>query len=361
MNYIKIRRFLVAVIVILFVTFLIIVIIKILTKKPIEYMKHGVSYHLLKHPEWYQSIYFPEEAFPPREEKAQEYNKKVKIGYEIMKTKKIVITGLAKDISKNIYLNLKRMTKLGELFKDYVITIFENDSIDGTRTIIKEEAKNNPHIKLISCPENPECKLRKISAANTGINSLTRMERMADFRNRTVNDVRKNYSNFDYVLVLDWDITGPISFDGVATCFFYKDWHAMTAYGVVGSPIDKSGSSLSYYDSLAYVPLNKKPVKLNYLSLAKQTYKTWSLGIKDRSQEPIKVQSGFSGCAIYPIYVWLDNSVQYAGYHCEHVAFHFSMIKAGYSNIYINPAMMLLHTVSIPFESKKFLDKVFFF
>lgn len=145
--------------------------------------KTGISMHMLKHPSWYEGD-FPEDHFRPSMVNQKRFSAKVSTGYKTMSRSRIVITGLARDISKNVGKNIDRLVRIGSKFFEYQILIFENDSSDDTRTIIKQKGKRNPNIKLIQCPEEENCRLNLKKAVDDGIISSGRFHKMAQFRNR---------------------------------------------------------------------------------------------------------------------------------------------------------------------------------
>lgn len=166
------------------------------------------------------------------------------------------------------------------------------------------------------------------------------------------------------------DLSGPISVDGLATCFSYVNWHAMSAMGLVSKPLSK-GTRLSYYDSLAYVPFGGYPSDNSYLSTLYQfvmsvvklfryhTIKTFTKAVPDREEKPQLVSSGFAGCCLYRIEPFISApDISYSGEHCEHVTLHLRMIEHGYNQIYINPAFLLLHSISVSETSKNKFEKM---
>jgi hypothetical protein len=104
-----------------------------------------------------------------------------------MKKTRIVITGLARDIEKNIDKNIDKFVDIGSKFLDYKILIFENDSSDKTRDIIKSRGNENLNIQLVKCPEDGECKLKLCKAVDEGIISsgkfltIQLLQRQVDF------------------------------------------------------------------------------------------------------------------------------------------------------------------------------------
>lgn len=161
---------------------------------------------------------------------------------------------------------------------------------------------------------------------------------MAYYRNILLDYIRTHYTHYDYCMMVDLDLAGPISRDGLAHSLGYNRWDIITANGLANKGLDKKGTSLSYYDMLAYVDYNSEipPIYNSITWFLKSntliTYKKWNRG------EPLhRVKSAFSGCAIYKMNVINDRRNYYSGEHCEHIIFHTRCISNGYDKIYLNP------------------------
>jgi hypothetical protein len=174
-----------------------------------------------------------------------------------------------------------------------------------------------------------------------------RFQKMADLRNRCLQEIHKNYSSFDYFMMVDLDLEGPISVDGLASCFYYKDWNMMSAFGAISKPIT-NGKKLCYYDAMAYVGLKEKPRKFTRTRLVIKAIQAFFIKpFPSRESEPERVLSAFGGCAIYDMKPFRMNpdSLLYSGGTCEHVTLHQKMVKAGYDKLYICPAFLILHVM----------------
>lgn len=80
---------------------------------------------------------------------------------------------------------------------------------DGTRDIIKSFGKNiDDRVKLVECVEEPNCKLALTRAVEHGLMSVHRFTKMANYRNRLLDHLRNFYSDYDYCIMIDWDLTG---------------------------------------------------------------------------------------------------------------------------------------------------------
>lgn len=319
----------------------------------------GNSRHRENYPDWYSSLVFPEEYFRPPPEFQGDHFDRVRRGYELASRHSLVITGLARDIEQNIGKNLHRLAFIGAAFGDFRIVVFENDSSDSTREVILAASKLDPRISLVPCPEDPSCRLNLAAAAGKGLLSGDRFIKMAEFRNRSLDHIRQTHPTFDLLLVVDLDLAGPISRDGLVTSLTYEDWDAMSAVGLANPPVG-SAEWLVYYDSLALVPFGERRNHTTYLGQLRRSIKTIMTAVPDRGSPPIRVNSAFAGCCLYRLRPLVENpTVRYYGRGCEHVTFHASMAFNGHDRIYINPAMTLLHIIEVK-PSKNLLERLLF-
>ncbi len=296
------------------------------------------------HPEWFENpIKFPSDHVNFMCSKnCKNYWTRVIDGYSVMANKKIVIAGLCINIEKKIPNLNKKLEHIGGFFKDYKCVIFENDSKDNTRTKLKELEQKNDNIKIMECSDAPDCKYGAISATQHGLISEERMEKMSNYRNKLLDYVKNNYSDYDCVMFMDLDLKGPMDMNGVANSFGYYDiWDTISAFGLNGVSFT-SGYPI-YYDTLAY---NDGTYSV-YNSATDAINIILAMNKKSIGDEPIKVLSGFGGMAIYKMKVFNNrNNINYTPvdgkYVCEHYILHNNMIKNGYDKIYINPNMVLL-------------------
>jgi hypothetical protein len=302
------------------------------------------------HPSWYKDVnQFPRNDFKCKKD-CITYNEIVKNGYDKMKNTKIIFCGLCINIEDKVESIKKRYENLGNYFYDYRVVIFENDSTDNTRDLLKNVSKENNKFILIDCPDVLDCKYRTIQAKDHGVFSDMRMKKMVTYRNKLLHYIKNNYNYFDIICMVDLDITGPIDVDGVAHSFGkYDSWDCISAYGLNG--ITLTAGQPYYYDFIAYKD-DKYDINKNITDLIPVYNKMNSKKIGD---EIIKVQSGFAGLELIKMYVLLGN-IDYTPrddkYMCEHIIFHNNMIRNNFNNIYINPNMVVL--VGVQGNAKKF-------
>lgn len=244
--------------------------------------------------------------------------------YEIMKSKRILFVGLARDIALVLSDNLRRFSEIGRLFNDFKFIIYENDSVDGTDKILKEYGSSNPG-KLVYLHEN----LHIPPAVSTGKHSIARFERMAQFRNMyLMESLKATYDDYDYVAVIDFDIKQGCTIDGFASNFICPyEWDMICANG---SPYKTD----VYYDPLAFRTESFERIVGNCISSCEKTVKISTISKLLKTNVYSKVTSGFAGCAVYRRQA-LKNC-RYSGNDCEHITLHDDMIANGFGKMYIN-------------------------
>lgn len=264
----------------------------------------------------------------------------VNIGKNIIKSKKIAICGLARNVYSISPNFMDKLIQLGIDFKEYKIVIFENDSIDNTRNIIKQYQLYNNNIILLDCCDDGscDCKLNHIHPKVIGEGSKKRIDKMAYLRNKYLNYIKHNLSDYDYMLVIDIDITGGIYMNGYYSTFS-KDWDVITARGLRQIP-GTYGYINSIYDPLAYIPYNDTYISGYNKDRYSIHYNELKSFIKYNIGDPlIPVKSSFNGIAIYKIKDILD--IEYdSKTRCEHIDFNFKLCNKD-KHIYIDPSLIL--------------------
>jgi hypothetical protein len=118
--------------------------------------------------------------------------------------KTIIFAGLARDIETKIEKNIRNCATLGSFFKSYKIIVFENDSVDKTRTILEKMALENPNILLIDCVGTNGCKFQETKLYDYGIMNENRIDRMAYYRNIYLSVIYKQFPTYDYMCMIDF-------------------------------------------------------------------------------------------------------------------------------------------------------------
>ena len=168
---------------------------------------------------------------------------------------------------------------------------------------------------------------------------------MAFYRNQYLDYTKKHFSDFDYLLVYDFDLNGGIYLDGLISNFDPRlDWDMVCATGLVSAPqlnILLGGESKpNMHDTIAFLDLNDNWYKKSEM---RKEQILLNNKLKKIGSDLIPIRSGFNGMAIYKI-----NSIKDTRYdfktRCEHIDFHKNMFEKGFNKIFLSPNL-LLYTV----------------
>ncbi|CAH6421230.1 Hypothetical protein UVM_LOCUS415, partial [uncultured virus] len=306
------------------------------------------SVHRDRHPDWYGAE-FPERAFPPLPELADDYGRRVRLGRRRMARTRLVVVSLLRDRAAAVPMYVERLQRVAPLFHEFRALVFENDSVDDTRRLLEVACRDDPRFALVQCPEDAGGRLRLPSAVSHGLLSRERMGKMAGFRNRCLDEVRRVCPDFEFLLVMDADLAGPMSLDGLASCFSYDDWDAMASNGLA-SRLLSHGRAMHPYDSIALVALGQQPTPLQVCNV--QHVRHLFTRTPRRGEPPIRVRSAFGGACLYRLPELLASGARYGGEHCEHVSLHLDMGRRGLDRFFVNPSFLLLHCSELPSRSK---------
>ncbi len=266
----------------------------------------------------------------------EEYSTRVKIGQREMMKSTVVVCGMVRDVEDKLSQIISKVETLGEKFKDYRVLIVENDSHDQTRELLLKWSSQNPKVVILGCGYNvSKCELKLPRKDKYWIDDA-KIQKMAYLRNIYLDEVKRNYSDYNYAVVWDLDIIGSVYLDGIANSLGYfgsKKFRvdAMCANGV-------RGLGGFYFDTYAHRDLGeKKP----FSKVVDDTMKGWKEDYT-RGEPPRRVDSCFGGFTIYRISSLIERGCQYGwenptegGVDCEHVVLHHNLKK-----VYLNPSML---------------------
>ncbi|MBR4651280.1 MAG: hypothetical protein IKO82_05960 [Prevotella sp.] len=278
----------------------------------------------------------------------------------------IVIGVLARDCANSFTNNIARVEELGRLFKDYHVVVYENDSIDSTKVLLQQWSTKNSHVIAI-CEDLKQVTIPKKSKHMVKPSkSIWRIQKMANFRNRVLAEVRERFSP-DYFCFLDIDIE---SFSPVAVKESIEnapsDWGAICASGHLYFT-NSNGSSFPanfQYDAYAFYPEGSEPENMGKRIVSHKWHlvSAWTAEELVRQYEYAPCLSAFNGLAIYKWeaiknlqYKALQNKeLQSIGASiCEHMPFHRDIISNGYK-VYITR-----HIEVVYFHKKATLLRLF--
>jgi len=267
---------------------------------------------------------FPEDAFPPLPAERTSYRRHCDRGRAAMGQMRVVITGLARNLGHVLPTTIGRIERLGSQFADHRVLIYENDSTDSTKLLLRHWAGVNRRVTVTmeDChdPENPPTRC------------LARAERMARYRQRCQELVLERFGNFDAVIIADLDVSGGWSLDGVANSFGHSDWDFIGSNGLIYRREGFRINASRQYDMWAL----RFDEKLSPIPTARARDYVYSRG------EPlVPVTSCFGGMGIYRMEAYRQG--RYGAADTEHAIFHREMIRQGHGRLFLNPSQILVY------------------
>lgn len=280
----------------------------------------------LVRPERYK-LGFPEQAFLPRKSRKVRYLSRVAQGRSEALQKSItLVTLLHNRVDLALYLRARCEAVL-EQFQGGRVLVLCDDSTDGTERVIGDWARARPDVvESVSVPHLDR--------------SVSGFARMARLRNALLERVEASAPT-DFVAVLDGDLEGPISLDGlrhsVALLAEPDGPDGVTALGInnwVGLPLLMPFLGYGYYDPIAF----REAVWERCSSDVRIRCRLAGLC---RGDEPIRVKSAFAGLALYRSQSIRGLRYDEATRDCEHVSLHRALSERG-GRLVLDPSLMLL-------------------
>lgn len=271
---------------------------------------------------------FPEALFQPSKANLEEYILRLEVGELKARKSTVAICALARDLGGLVKLTTSRIEKIGEMFNDYSVFVVENDSKDGTKDFLNGWSKKNSKVKISI--EN----FGRIRHEQT--HDLQRRADMAFYRNTYLNMLRDSGFPYDYVIILDSDLVGGYSYEGVAHTLSF-DYDVVGSNSIFYRETTKDVYHRLYFDSWAFRKLNQefahKDSEINVLTF-------------NRGERPFMVNSCFGGLAVYKGHLMLNNDFWYDSSDCDHPTIHKKMRAKGHK-VYLNPSQITLYNPTI--------------
>lgn len=249
---------------------------------------------------------------------------------EYFSDKKLIICGLSRDIEDRLSYFRKNLEIIIPLFRDYMIVLVENDSVDETRGALLDMKKDFKLVLLGCGIDATKCVMKTKKYGHE--HHSGRIEKMVNIRNIYMDYLNKiSPEEYDFVLMYDTDLVCNVYQDGLLnTAYYFKKFpeiNMIASNSVHLSPFATMLGFYGYYDPYAMIP-PKKNIKYDNKILGEKT-------------DLMEVESAFGGFAIYRFggihglkYYYQEDSRKEP--ICEHVVFNRNI-----SNKFINPRMML--------------------
>lgn len=314
---------------------------------------------------------------------------------------KVVICGVCRDVGERLPYSIQIMEQIGELFEDYRIVVYENNSQDNTVSILKKWVFNNSKVAVKTEILDDAALFREI-INRTEDGRFFRPELISRARNIVLESALSDeYQEYTYLIWMDMDFRIPPSYDGIIETFNADtEWDAVFAYGVdprgiywdwyafrdaispIGSELlgnqwwylpkefELNSSSEWYpvYSAFGGCGIYKKSsiAGCHYSALVTEDLEFVARDIIEKEKEHPHIQLYFDllhqKSSIIPLnsdfsdikdpnvgfvlsgqnpLVWRMSSFVYRyPSTCEHVTFHASMIRRGHGRLFINPRLI---------------------
>ncbi len=270
----------------------------------------------------------------------------------------ICICSIVRNAANGLNRNIPVINALCEIVKDFKLIVFENNSKDQTKKILrnwKREVGDNLILTMYDVEASVVIPSENDVISNPFF-SQHRISKMAFLRNQYMTCLDQIGINFDYLIVVDLDVA-RLSLKGILSSFnFNRDWDAVIANGYSVSP----KLCRRYHDTYALTLWGEQEQPQTERKIKELADK---MGKMKKTDKWIRVVSGFGGFAIYRFeavkglrYQVLENDDKRVEVKCEHYSIYKQMIDRGYDRFYINPAMELKYqnlTFSIAWKSLK--------
>ena len=229
----------------------------------------------------------------------------------------IVLGSCIRQQADTLAVFLRDADRLKERVPQLKVILFENDSLDETRTVLSRWAESRPHVSIVLH--------HKLLGSRT--------ERLSVCRNTILRQVRHDAAA-EYLVMMDSDYTQHVNIEAIVQSIrTHKDKTATFA------------NTLPYhYDvwALRHPAYSYSDVWRNGLL----TYFTkWPLHIPEKSP-PVEVRSAFNGIGIYRLSDVRQTECEYTGRYpdrypiCEHVPFHECLrLNVVNASLVINPRL----------------------
>jgi hypothetical protein len=277
-------------------------------------------------PERY-GVKFPERAFEPRPKRAVAYRRTVELGFKRARRLSIVFLVLLHDRLDLALLLRARLERLMRPFARARALLVCDDSTDGTARVMSDWQDAQPQL------------VRNVAAPVLDP-TLPVYARMARLRNALLTAAESERPH-DLVAVMDGDLEGPVSLDGlmhsVSLLTTLRGPAGVAAFGVNnwgGVPGLLPFLGYSYYDPIAFR-------EHDWHRVVSDAQVRRRLGAQRRGDAPLPVNSAFAGLTIYRSEQLHGLRYDEASDDCEHVSLHRAFAQRG-ASLVVNPSLLLL-------------------
>jgi hypothetical protein len=241
-----------------------------------------------------------------------------------MASRRVVICGLCRNVRHFLPTLAAHIERLGNQLDDYQVVLFENDSTDATLEFLHDWRGRNERVHILS-ERLGHCRFPRIR-------TVERTERLAEYRNHCRSFAVEQFGEYDELIMVDTDLAGGWSLDGLANTFGHDDWDFVGSYGLVRVHGERM-SDWAQFDAWAFRALDH-PLPHSNLEVNSMFF--------ERGEPMLPVLSCFGGLGVYRMLAM--KSVEYGGADSEHVVLHGRMRQNGFGRLMLNPSQIVLYS-----------------
>lgn len=261
-----------------------------------------------------------------------------------LKESTLIICSIVRNAANGLKRNIPVINSLCKYAKSYKIIIFENNSLDQTKAILKEWqyeiGQQNLYLSMYDIENSNVIPSEKEVNVNPFF-CKERISRMVELRNQYMDYITTQKLEADYLIIVDLDVS-RLFLGGILSSFkLAEDWDAITANGYSLSP----SFCRRYHDTYALTEWGKENIPQDEKQIVRNANRYGRLRKNDML---VRVFSAYGGLAIYRFesikgirYQLLPNNDSRVEMKCEHFSIYKQMVEKGFNRIYINPAMSL--------------------
>jgi len=237
-----------------------------------------------------------------------------------LKKHKVLVLGISRDNRWQLQRVIKYIEITAKQFADYKVIIFENDSTDGTKFMLKMWSKLNNKVEIITQDFN--------------LQKRPSLKFLADIRNKYLNQIEGKYPDYDLLMMLDMDMYRGWDIRGIYDTFSqFSNWQAVCANGLDMQTGTRMYDAFSFRsDEYPHEP-EEKDYWTNIVPNMQKVYPV--------NTPLIPVKSCFNGLAFYKRKYISGCRYDSINEDCEHIAFHQCIRDKNGGEMYLNPSMII--------------------
>jgi hypothetical protein len=271
--------------------------------------------------------YTPDMAVPVEAEYEDRFRADVDDGAAVAAQEQLVIVGMARNIGAILPHTINRLERIAARFGSWRAVVVENDSIDDTKSVLRDWAEARPGQVIADC--------RDLGREHLSGFERARVERYAEYRNRYREIAANEWPEARYTLAVDLDPWGGFSEDGILSSVAWMGHlpltAAMASTSIYLAKTANGQRTWAHYDQWAYRQYSYTPRWDTY-------FLQW---LPPPGTPPVRVFSAFGAACLYSNQWFYRCRYESIDGDIEHVGLHKHMADLG-GACYLNPASRVL-------------------